>query len=117
MDTHSTTSALDTSVFGDARSDRFDPLLMAEGEYYFRDYSCNHWRSPTIRVPGQLKLCSLSLYIVPRDVHEPITRLPFRCVDAIDALSGQVSALGEDLFAVSSSEAVDLAVGDRTAPY
>lgn len=37
-----TRSGLSGSL-NDISSDRFDPLLLAEGEYWFRDHSCNVW--------------------------------------------------------------------------
>ena len=35
------------------------------------------------RLAGHLKLCSASLYFVPRNVEEPILRIPFRATTSI----------------------------------
>ena len=35
-------------------------------------------------VAGQLKVCSRGLYFVPRDVHDPIVRIPFASTTAIE---------------------------------
>lgn len=37
------------------------------------------------RVLGSLKVCSRSLFFVPRDVQQPITRIPFATTSAIEA--------------------------------
>ena len=36
------------------------------------------------RVPGSLKVCSRSLFFVPRDVHQPIIRIPFDTTSAVE---------------------------------
>lgn len=46
-----------SGVFTDGGTDRFDPLLLAEGEYWFRDHSCNLWtpqrrRCASVAAPG-----------------------------------------------------------------
>lgn len=56
---------------------RFDLLLLDDGEYYFRDYTCYFWRDST-RIFGHLKVCSMGLFFVPRDVKEPIFRVPYK---------------------------------------
>lgn len=41
--------------------------------------------APHCRVVGSLKVCSCSLFFVPRDVHQPIFRVPFAATSAIEA--------------------------------
>jgi len=36
------------------------------------------------RVAGSLKVCSRSLFFVPRDVHQPIFRVPFQDTSAVE---------------------------------
>lgn len=54
-----------------------------------------HWRTPTrhrlpcplaspaCRVVGSLQVCSRSLFFVPRDLQQPIIRIPFQSTTAI----------------------------------
>ena len=36
------------------------------------------------RVAGQLKVCSLSLYFVPRDIQEPVFRVPYKTTTLLE---------------------------------
>ncbi|KAK2079193.1 hypothetical protein QBZ16_002884 [Prototheca wickerhamii] len=111
-----TRSGLSGSL-NDISSDRFDPLLLAEGEYWFRDHSCNVWSPQKRRLPAQLKVCSQSLYLVPRYSTEPILRLPYRALTALEELEGEASPTGEDLLQLQLSEHVRLNVDGRTLGY
>ncbi|KAL6779602.1 hypothetical protein ACKKBG_A12960 [Auxenochlorella protothecoides x Auxenochlorella symbiontica] len=106
-----------SGVFTDGGTDRFDPLLLAEGEYWFRDHSCNLWTPQRRRIPSQLKVCSQALYIVPRDEAEAILRIPLAAIDSLTELEGESTPTGEDLLAVSAGEHTRMQVGGRDAPY
>lgn len=109
-----------------AANERWNLLLLEEGEYYFRDHASYYWKDgrrwvaslwlllwpwavsvaaqalrrlwaaghaaalgarcalPSCRVAGQLKVCSLSLYFVPRDIQEPIFRVPYKSTTALE---------------------------------
>lgn len=60
---------------------RFSLLLLEPGEVYFEDFSVNLLK-PVIadetRRVGRLKLCSKSLVYDPRDVSQPIVKMPFK---------------------------------------
>ena len=66
--------------------ERFNLLCLSEDEYYFRDHSAAMHAGGGGKAPaaGQLKVCSLGLYFVPRDVHDPIVRIPFASTTAIE---------------------------------
>ncbi|RMZ57148.1 hypothetical protein APUTEX25_003605 [Auxenochlorella protothecoides] len=106
-----------SGVFTDGGTDRFDPLLLAEGEYWFRDHSCNLWTPQRRRIPSQLKVCSQALYIVPRDEAEAILRIPLAAIDSLTELEGESTPTGEDLLAVAAGEHTRMQVGGRDAPY
>ena len=44
------------------------------------------WPSAVLgcRVAGQLKVCSLSLYFVPRDIQEPVFRVPYKTTTLLE---------------------------------
>eukprot|EP00958_Prasinococcus_capsulatus_P020852 scaffold2764_cov399-Prasinococcus_capsulatus_cf.AAC.5 len=64
---------------GSKSADRFDLLLMDEGEYYFKDYLCNYHPSEEAhgKVQGHLKVCSHSVFFVPRNMHDAVFRIAF----------------------------------------
>ena len=78
----------------DVAEERFNLLCLAEDEYYFRDHSASMsedgGRPP---VAGHLKVCSLCLFFVPRDVHDPIVRIPFTATTDIEECAGAAGSL------------------------
>ncbi|KAK9868121.1 hypothetical protein WJX84_006728 [Apatococcus fuscideae] len=97
--------------------DRFSLLLLEDGEYYFRDYNCHLWPSGKERQPGYLKVCSMSLYFVPRDVQQPIMRLPFNATTSLERSLDERSPSGEDIFQVNFNLRIDMKPGNRNLPY
>eukprot|EP00241_Pyramimonas_parkeae_P019516 CAMPEP_0114293378 /NCGR_PEP_ID=MMETSP0059-20121206/9562_1 /TAXON_ID=36894 /ORGANISM="Pyramimonas parkeae, Strain CCMP726" /LENGTH=306 /DNA_ID=CAMNT_0001415087 /DNA_START=487 /DNA_END=1404 /DNA_ORIENTATION=+ len=102
--------------------DRFSLLLLEEGEYYFMDFMCHyHPTKNGHRVAGHLKLCSNSVFFVPRNVMEPIFRIPFASTLAIDRVQAEDRPPGagevDEFLQVSSSERVDMKMGNRNVPY
>lgn len=73
---------LGTSVT--ATPERFSLLLLDDGEYYFRSHTAYYWTHDGKRVVGSLKVCSHSLFFVPREVQQPIFRIPFHSTSAIE---------------------------------
>ncbi|CAI5506687.1 unnamed protein product [Closterium sp. Naga37s-1] len=98
--------------------DRFNLLLLEEGEYYFKDYACNYYPNGGVqRVPGHLKLCSASIFFVPKSTLEPVFRIPFGCVSAVDRAAHMGGERGEEFLIICASERTDVKVGNRHAPY
>lgn len=73
---------------------RFSLLLLDENEYYIRDYvaTCvwpadvqGNWQSSRQGVPGQIRLCSKSVFFDADDMRIPIVRIPF---DSLEGLEG-----------------------------
>jgi hypothetical protein len=65
---------------------------------------------------GSLKVCSRSLFFVPRDVQQPIMRIPFDATTAIEALE-EPSPHGEDQFEVAASLRVEMRAHNTDGPY
>jgi hypothetical protein len=85
----------------------FDLLCLQEDEYYFRDYACQFSvaaksdfqsssevestaatitadaSSFTLQI-GVLKLCSSSIYFVPKNLDDPVVRIPLDCVFSLE---------------------------------
>ncbi|KAK9819324.1 hypothetical protein WJX74_006280 [Apatococcus lobatus] len=97
--------------------DRFSLLLLEDGEYYFRDYNCHLWPAGKERLAGYLKVCSMSLYFVPRDANAPIMRLPFNATTSLERSLDERSPSGEDMFQVNFSLRIDMKPGNRDLPY
>lgn len=103
-----------------AADDRFSLLLLEENEFYFKDYTCN--LLPTNRgqrIAGHLKVCSASLFFVPRNLHEPIFRVPFKSASKLErvAPASEAQNTGDEYFEVRSSERMDVKAGNRNVPY
>lgn len=97
--------------------DRFSLLFLEDGEYYFRDFHCHHCKDGSARVAGDLKVCSASLYFVPRAALETIFRVPFQAIRALSRVTQDANLSGEDMFEVGVTEYVDVKINNRTAPY
>ncbi|GAB4819113.1 hypothetical protein N2152v2_006159 [Parachlorella kessleri] len=97
-------------------SERFNLLLLEDGEYYFRDHACYYWKERR-RVAGQLKVCSLSLYFVPRDIQEPVFRVPYKSTTLLEELGDGEHGGGEGMFLVGATERVNMKAGDVHRPY
>eukprot|EP00887_Chlorella_sp_A99_P007641 scaffold20.g7641.t1 len=95
---------------------RFSLLLLQEDEYLFREHAAHMWQEDGKRVAGHLEIASLSLYFVPRDVKQPILRLPYKATTAIELLQERAPS-GEEMFAVAAAERVEMLAGNRPAPY
>ncbi|KAL6073187.1 NSMAF [Balamuthia mandrillaris] len=105
---------------------RFSLLLLSEGEYYFDDFSATYYpgeddaRALKQKMSGRLKLCSCSLFFVPKEKRYPIMRLPFSHTRYIERWTGNLfSRLGfkEDIFVVRSSMVALMKENDTNAPY
>ncbi|KAI3438042.1 hypothetical protein D9Q98_000485 [Chlorella vulgaris] len=99
-----------------AASDRFNLLLLEDGEYFFKGHTAYWWTEAGTRVVGSLQVCSHSLFFVPRDLQQPIFRIPFKSTTAIEPLD-EPSPHGEDQLAVCASQRVDMTAGPRATPY
>jgi len=104
------------------KTDRFSLLLLEEGEYYFKDYACHYHPTTTgHRVAGHLKLCSASLYFVPRNVMEPIFRIPFSATLRMESVEdhGVPATAGahDETLRVAATERIDMRMGNRNMPY
>ncbi|XRB05769.1 factor associated with neutral sphingomyelinase activation [Pycnococcus provasolii] len=101
-------------------SDRFSLLLLEDGEFFFRDYTIN--LLPTNRgqrIAGHLKVCSASLFFVPRNLHEPIFRMPYKTISKLERTepASEAQNTGDEYFVVASNERMDLKAGNRNVPY
>lgn len=65
------------------------------------------WLNPHAcrRVAGDLKVCSASLYFVPRAVHEPIFRLPYRAVRSLERYASTAPTPEAEPVCISSPSA------------
>eukprot|EP00850_Spirogloea_muscicola_P000597 SM000002S05677 [mRNA] locus=s2:1500317:1510139:+ [translate_table: standard] len=101
--------------------DRFSLLLLGDGEYYFKDYSCHYHPLGSVhRVAGHLKVCSASIFFVPRNLHEPIFRLEYCNTSRIERSPGpssDASQTEEEFFVVAAKERTDMKIGNRNSPY
>ncbi|KAL4452133.1 hypothetical protein ABPG75_007795 [Micractinium tetrahymenae] len=96
--------------------ERFSLLLLEDGEYYFRSHTAYFWPPDNKRQLGSLKFCSRSFFFVPRDVQQPIFRVPFEATSAIGAVE-EAGPHGEDQFEAAASTRVDMRAGGVDAPY
>eukprot|EP00232_Nephroselmis_pyriformis_P008656 CAMPEP_0182883068 /NCGR_PEP_ID=MMETSP0034_2-20130328/18168_1 /TAXON_ID=156128 /ORGANISM="Nephroselmis pyriformis, Strain CCMP717" /LENGTH=360 /DNA_ID=CAMNT_0025016191 /DNA_START=185 /DNA_END=1263 /DNA_ORIENTATION=- len=102
--------------------DRFSLLFLEEKEYYFKDYTCHYYPTGTgHKVAGHLKICSHSLFFVPRNLHEPIFRVAFKHTTKIEKceISTPIAGkqTGDEYFALHSTERTDMKIGNRNVPY
>ena len=75
---------------------RFSLLLLDEGEFYVKEFvaTCQwpsdvagNWRAPSSTpIPGQLRLCTKSLFFEPDDIRIPIVRLPFQYLEQLEGI-------------------------------
>jgi factor associated with neutral sphingomyelinase activation len=76
-----------------ARGGRFNLLLLEVGEYYLEDVIVTYAPLPPgkgVKFPrvwakrqkGRLKLCTHSVFFVPNDVAQPISKFCFRRIEA-----------------------------------
>ena len=80
-------------------SSRFNLLLLDENEYYLDDFTADYYppmannKALSLRtqyycfihycfsaLKGRLKLCTNSIFFVPEDIEEPITKFPLKNV-------------------------------------
>ena len=98
----------------ESRVQRFSLLLLQEGEYYFRDYNCIQLSGSNIRLEGQLKICSLSIYFVPHNLNEPVFWLPYHSITGVRPSDAEDSL---ETFEVAALERIDMKTGNRNIPY
>ncbi|QDZ18310.1 BEACH domain-containing protein [Chloropicon primus] len=96
------------------RVQRFSLLLLQEGEYYFRDYNCIQLSGSNIRLEGQLKICSSSIYYVPQNLNEPVFRLPYQSITGVHPSDSEDDL---EVFEVAAVERIDMKTGNRNIPY
>eukprot|EP00271_Cylindrocystis_brebissonii_P020385 TRINITY_DN6725_c0_g2_i1.p1 TRINITY_DN6725_c0_g2~~TRINITY_DN6725_c0_g2_i1.p1 ORF type:complete len:926 (+),score=154.21 TRINITY_DN6725_c0_g2_i1:58-2835(+) len=96
--------------------DRFNLLLLEEGEYYFKDFPCLYSpREGDPRSMGTLKMCSDCLFFSPLDEDQPVVRIRYVNVQALERGPKTVSEDGEseEVFVVKCSEMTDVSIGRR----
>ena len=98
----------------ETRVQRFSLLELLEGEYYFRDYGCIQVSGANIRLEGQLKICSSSIYFVPHNLNEPVFRLPYQSITRVYPTESEEEL---ETFEVASVERIDMKTGNRNIPY
>ncbi|PRW57088.1 beach domain-containing [Chlorella sorokiniana] len=97
---------------------RFSLLLLEEGELYVEDFVAtarwpqglagNWQRLP--KLPGQLRVCTRSLFFEPDDVRVPIVRLPFQFVEGLEGS-------GDRRLVLTASRAIKMRANAADAPY
>ena len=97
---------------------RFSLLLLDENEYYVRDFvaTCTWpddvpgaWQRGAA-LPGQLRLCTRSLFFEPDDFRVPIARLPFEHLE-------QLEGVGTSGVAAAAQRWTTMKAGAADAPY
>eukprot|EP00211_Chloroparvula_japonica_P001331 CAMPEP_0119149810 /NCGR_PEP_ID=MMETSP1310-20130426/43880_1 /TAXON_ID=464262 /ORGANISM="Genus nov. species nov., Strain RCC2339" /LENGTH=581 /DNA_ID=CAMNT_0007141947 /DNA_START=75 /DNA_END=1817 /DNA_ORIENTATION=+ len=101
---------------------RFNLLLLGEGETYFDDFAAYFYpeESDCRRVKGRLKLCSGSIFFVPKEVKLPVQHFDFRRVQVIDTWQGALHAINptkDDIFVLRADRVVYMKMANRNAPY
>lgn len=93
---------------------RFTLLLLDENEFYVRDFvaTCTwpsevggNWNKAS-PLPGQLRLCTKSIFFEPDDVRIPIVRLPFQYLEQLEGSGKQeVIAIAQRLSKMKANAA------------
>lgn len=101
--------------------DRFSLLLLEDGEYYFKDYTSVYHAGTKVKIMGQLKICSMSVFFVPWNTNEPIFRIPFAKTTTVERVEKRKSdndrAEGKNQFFIEATMRVDMKYGNRNVPY
>ncbi|CAL1294758.1 unnamed protein product [Larinioides sclopetarius] len=109
-----------------SNKERFSLLLLEPGEIYFEDYSCYCYpgkisESEACRrnQKGRLKVCSKSILFDPKDVCNPILKLPLRDCCSIKRWQGSLLSKidkGNVIF-VECDQVIEMLDGNFIAPY
>jgi len=108
-------------------SQRFNLLLLYEGEYYFEDFSAFYYPSGLDdeqafkrRVKGRLKLCSSSILFDPEEIKLPIMKFPFRYVDLLARWESSLWSLlpaKADILLLRSTLYIEMKENNLNSPY
>ncbi|XP_055712344.1 protein FAN-like [Phlebotomus papatasi] len=100
--------------------ERFSLLLLEPGEVYFEDFSVNLLK-PVIadetRRVGRLKLCSKSLVYDPRDVSQPIVKMPFKECRNISIPPVSLQMRETNILTISCDQHIEMLENNTIAPY
>jgi len=112
-----------------SRGSRFNLLLLEDGEYYLEDVIATYSRIPPgkgvkfsrvwgRRQKGRLKLCTHSVFFVPNDVAQPISKFCFRKIDDIVAASSLFSESDASSgLVLTCSEILQMKADNEVGPY
>ena len=101
---------------------RFSLLLLEENEFYVKEFvvECrcpdsflggDNAKGRQGGLPGQLRLCTKSIFLEPDDVRYPIVRIPFRSMEELEGSSHSNSVQ------IVTSQWVTMKPGARDEPY
>ncbi|GIY03630.1 protein FAN [Caerostris extrusa] len=110
-----------------SNKERFSLLLLEPGEIYFEDYSCHCYpgkisESEAFRSrnqKGRLKVCSKSLLFDPKDVCNPILKLPLRDCQTIQRWQGSLLSKIDkgNVVYIECDQVIEMLDGNFMAPY
>eukprot|EP00884_Botryococcus_braunii_P012576 jgi/Botrbrau1/21319/Bobra.0184s0029.2 len=71
------------------------------------------------RLAGMVKVCSQSLYFVPRDLHEPITRFPYSAISVLQRAKDirDAAVTFDDTLRMVASERIEMMADSQPRPY
>lgn len=111
------------------RTGRFNLLLLEDGEYYLEDVIVSYAPIPPgkgVKFPrvwarrqkGRLKLCTHSVFFVPNDVAQPISKFCFRRIDEIIQASSLFSdADASSALVIQAQEVLQMKADNEVGPY
>ncbi|XP_055682050.1 protein FAN-like [Lutzomyia longipalpis] len=100
--------------------ERFSLLLLEPGEVYFEDFSVNILKPVIVdenRRTGRLKLCSKSLVYDPRDISQPIIKIPFRECSDISCPPGNLQKCETNVLIIRCNQYIEMLENNTIAPY